>query len=142
MFLYSFEYEVDPVLPDLVAHGFEVNFVFGNNFGPPLFANYVLNAADLALSHAMGGYWTRFAATGDPNTYDRGVVRWPEFERSKGHGHARGIKHSKDHGHERGNYIAFGTETKAASQFGGGRCRVWNRSFFRSVTGSVPAATP
>jgi para-nitrobenzyl esterase len=142
VFLYSFEYEVDAVIPDLVPHGFEVNFVFGNNFGPPLFAAYVLNAVDLALSQAIGGYWTRFASTGDPNTPDHDVVRWPEFERSKGHGHARGIKHSRDHGHERGNYIAFGTETNAASHFAGGRCGVWKRSLFRSVTGAVPAATP
>src|SRR4029077_18584913 len=35
VFLYSFEYEVDPLVPDLVVHGMEVNFVFGNNFGPP-----------------------------------------------------------------------------------------------------------
>jgi carboxylesterase family protein len=142
VFLYSFEYEVDPVLPGLVAHGFEVNFVFGNNFGPPLFAAYVLDAADLALAQAMGGYWTRFASTGNPNAHGRDVVRWPEFERSRDHKQARGNKHSKDHGHERGNYIVFGTETNVASHFGGGRCRVWDRSFFRSVTGAVPAATP
>ena len=67
VFLYSFEYEVDPVVPDRVAHGLDVNFVFGNNFGPPLFAAYALGPTDLALSQAMGGYWTRFAATGDPN---------------------------------------------------------------------------
>ena len=41
--------------------------MFGNNFGPPLFASYVLGPTDLALSQAMSGYWTRFAATGNPN---------------------------------------------------------------------------
>ena len=70
VFLYSFEYEVDPVVLDRVAHGLDVNFVFGNNFGPPLFARYTLSAADLALSNAMGGYWTRFAATGNPNLHN------------------------------------------------------------------------
>jgi len=33
-------------------------------------------------------------------------------------------------------------ETKAVSHFAGGRCGVWKRSFFRSVTGAVPAGTP
>jgi len=32
VYLYSFEYEIDPVVPDRVAHGMDVNFVFGNNF--------------------------------------------------------------------------------------------------------------
>jgi len=58
VFLYSFQYEVDPVIPDRVAHGLDVNFVFGNDFGPPLFASYMLGPTDLALSQAIGGYWT------------------------------------------------------------------------------------
>ena len=57
VYFYSFEYEVDPVVPDRVAHGMDVNFVFGNNFGPPLFPAYALGAADLSLSH-------RWARTG------------------------------------------------------------------------------
>ena len=32
---YSFEREVDAVAPDLVIHGLDTNFVFGNNYGPP-----------------------------------------------------------------------------------------------------------
>ena len=54
VFLYSFEHEVDAVIPDRVAHGLDVNFVFGNNFGPPLFARYVLRPTDLGLLKAMG----------------------------------------------------------------------------------------
>ena len=64
VFLYSFEYEVDPVVVDRVAHGMDVNFVFGNNFLPPLFPSYVLNDTDLALSRQMSRYWARFAAAG------------------------------------------------------------------------------
>jgi carboxylesterase type B len=71
---YSFEREVDAVVPGLVIHGLDTNFVFGNNYGPP--APYVRNADDVALSTSMGGYWTRFMATGDPNLRrrDRGNV--------------------------------------------------------------------
>ncbi len=59
VFLYSFEYEMDPVVADRVVHGMEVPVVFGNNFSPPLFPPYALGPGDLALSHAMSGYWTR-----------------------------------------------------------------------------------
>src|SRR5262249_30671758 len=44
-------------------HGLELFYVFGD-LGV---GGYVPTAADLALSDAIEGYWTRFAATGDPN---------------------------------------------------------------------------
>ena len=68
VYFYSFEREADAVVPDLVIHGLDRNFVYGNNFGPP--SNYVLNADDLALFGAISGYWTRFAASGNPNGAD------------------------------------------------------------------------
>ncbi len=43
-------------------HASEISYVFGNRL-----AWLPRDATDEALSHAMGGYWTRFAATGDPN---------------------------------------------------------------------------
>ena len=140
VFLYSFDYEVDPVLPDRVAHGFEVNFVFGNNFGPPLFAPYVLGPADLALSQAIGSYWTRFAATGDPNRHPEdaddgdgdngGAVRWPAF------------KHPVGQGQGSDKYIVFDAAVHTAKRLRNQACDFWEPYFLRSTTGSVPAGTP
>lgn len=64
MYLYSFEYEIDPVVPDRVAHGMDVNFVFGNNFA----------------------YWTRFASTGSPNEEEGTSLEWPAFKHPTGSG--------------------------------------------------------
>jgi carboxylesterase family protein len=84
--MYSFEREADAVIPDLVTHGLDRNFLFGNNFGPP--SNYVLNPEDLALFHAISGYWTRFAATGNPN--DSSAIHWSEFKHPNGSGRGPG----------------------------------------------------
>src|SRR4029450_336908 len=37
VYLYSFDREIDTVVHDHVAHGMDVNFVFGNDYGPPFF---------------------------------------------------------------------------------------------------------
>ncbi len=57
-------------------HGVEIPYVFGNTalftvMGP-------IEQADQDLSDAIMGYWTRFAATGDPN--GDGAVTWPRYE--------------------------------------------------------------
>ncbi len=69
VYLYSFEREADAVVPDLVIHGLDRNFVFGNNFGAP--SNYVLTADDLTLFGAIAGYWTRFAGDRKPQQQAR-----------------------------------------------------------------------
>lgn len=130
VFVYSFEYEVDPVVADRVVHGFDVNFVFGNNFGPPLFASYTLSPADLTLAQAVGDYWTRFAITGSPNVDDPAVVHWPEF------------RHPSGRGNGSDKYIVFAPSTGEGLRLGAERCEFLQPFFFRSVTGSVPAATP
>jgi para-nitrobenzyl esterase len=38
---------------------------------------------DNKLSNAMMGYWTRFAATGDPN--GGGAVVWPRYDKAARH---------------------------------------------------------
>jgi para-nitrobenzyl esterase len=130
VFLYSFDYEVDPVVLDRVVHGLDVNFVFGNNFGPPLFASYALNPAERALSQTIAGYWSRFAGTGNPNTDDPAVVRWPAFTRPSGTG--RGVD----------KHLVFDVPIHEGQRLREAQCDFWEPYFFRSASGSVPAGTP
>jgi para-nitrobenzyl esterase len=129
-FLYSFEYEVDPVVPDRVVHGLEVNFVFGNNYGPPLFVPYSLGAADLTLFHTMAGYWMRFADRGDPNTDDATVAHWPAFRHPTGRGRAAD------------KYLRFDVSVDEGKRQREAQCDFWESFFLRSITGAVPASTP
>jgi para-nitrobenzyl esterase len=59
-------------------HGLEMQYLFGNHDADhgALFAESP-TPDDEALSAAMMGYWTRFAATGDPN--GPGTVTWPAY---------------------------------------------------------------
>jgi para-nitrobenzyl esterase len=57
-------------------HGVEIPYVFGN---ADLFKSMgKLQQADYDLSGAIMGYWTRFAATGDPN--GDGAETWPAYD--------------------------------------------------------------
>jgi para-nitrobenzyl esterase len=130
VFLYSFEYEVDPVVLDRVVHGLELNFVFGNNYGPPLFAPYTLGAVDLALFREMSGYWTRFMRSGSPNTEDPGVVHWPAFK------HPTGVGRGSD------KYLKFEQAVTDDKRQRESYCDFWRPFFFRSMSGAVPASAP
>jgi para-nitrobenzyl esterase len=57
-------------------HGLELLFVFGHLD----VAGYVPSAGEIALSSAMMGYWSRLAASGDPN--GAGATAWPEYDPS------------------------------------------------------------
>ncbi len=57
-------------------HGSEVSYVFGDP-GEPGSERYAGDDG-AALADAMAGYWTRFAATGDPN--GDGAPEWPEYD--------------------------------------------------------------
>jgi para-nitrobenzyl esterase len=72
-FLYHFTRPFKVLLPDLgVFHSAELPFVWQN---PYLLSQ--LTADDMPLSDAVQGYWTRFAAKGDPN--GAGAVAWPAY---------------------------------------------------------------
>jgi hypothetical protein len=70
-FIMHFRYRSFDAYP-LAVHGVELVFLFDN------FGTVVPTAADLALSDAMAGYWTRFAATGNPN--GSGAPEWPRYD--------------------------------------------------------------
>jgi para-nitrobenzyl esterase len=74
-YLYHFEREVNfPIFDDLGAfHSAEILFVFGNS----LMRIVNLSVEDQPLVDAMQGYWTRFAATGDPNGGEE--PSWPTY---------------------------------------------------------------
>jgi para-nitrobenzyl esterase len=76
-YLYTHRYENDASLNALRAfHTAELFFVFGNleNVRGP----YTPSAVELTFSQDMMGYWTRFAATGDPN--GPGATQWLPYD--------------------------------------------------------------
>ena len=76
VYRYFFTKRAETNQGDLPArHGIELLYVFRTMTDIPLFQPA---DSDLDLADAMIGYWTRFAATGDPNGADAPV--WPEFE--------------------------------------------------------------
>lgn len=80
-YLYLFQHSY-PVggKPDLGAfHGIEIPYVFGE-IGkpvPPAWPAAPDAAVDRRLQDAMGAYWTNFARTGAPGTWDG--VTWPQY---------------------------------------------------------------
>lgn len=128
-FLYSYEHEIDALSLDHVIHGVEGNILFGNNYSAPL-PSYTLTDVDRALHAAMAGYWGRFATTGNPNRGGGAEVSWPPFTRPNGSG--------------RGNdkYIVLKPDIGEGGRLREAQCDVFERFFFRSVLGGVPAAAP
>jgi para-nitrobenzyl esterase len=75
VYLYAFEHPPEePIEPGLgVFHIAEVSFVFGVDDGL-----VTLQPDERPLVDTIQGYWTRFAATGDPN--GGSAVSWPKYK--------------------------------------------------------------
>jgi len=74
VYLYNFARPIPlPILQPLMlgaTHGAEIAYIFGS-VTPP-------QEVDRTLGLAMEGYWTRFAATGDPNGDQE--LSWPQYD--------------------------------------------------------------
>jgi len=76
VYTHTFENNDPNLTPYRSFHGAEKHFVFGDpSFADP--GNYTPTPAELALSGQIMGYWTRFAATGNPNGAQATV--WPPY---------------------------------------------------------------
>jgi para-nitrobenzyl esterase len=128
VFVYSFEYEVDPVAGNRAIHGLEVNLLFGNNFGAP--SNYMLSEADRNFSRSMAGYWARFAATGTPNADDDSVAHWPAF------------KHPTGEGRGADKHLVLAVPNREGMRLREPACDFWEPYYLRTITGAVPASQP
>jgi para-nitrobenzyl esterase len=126
-YLYSYEYEIDDLAPDRVIHGVEANILFGNNYVPPQFANHPLNAFDNALHAQMAGYWSRFAATGNPNVDDDSVVHWHTSRHPQGDG--RGAD----------RHLVLDLTIRSDKRLREDACNSWEPFFFRSMLTGRPA---
>jgi para-nitrobenzyl esterase len=129
-YLYSYEYVINDLSPDFVLHGVEGNILFGNNYIAPLFPVHALTATDVAVHEQMAGYWTRFAATGNPNRGAGAAFSWPPFKRPNGVG--------------RGNdkFIVLDSSASDGRRLREAQCEFFEPFFFRSVLSGVSAATP
>jgi len=78
-YFYIHRYENDATLALYRAfHRAELFFVFGNEQESPFGGPYTPTAAEVTFAGQMMGYWTRFAATGNPN--GAGAVQWPAYD--------------------------------------------------------------
>jgi para-nitrobenzyl esterase len=77
-------------------HGSELPFVFGTtDRTPPTWPKPPADAATAALSDAMVGYWTSFAASGRPTA--AGAPAWPLYDGASAYMHFTDAPHAEDH---------------------------------------------
>jgi para-nitrobenzyl esterase len=130
VFLYSYEYEIDDLSVDHVIHGVESNIIFGNPYVPPQYANHPLTPSDDALFEALSGYWTTFAAWGNPNREPSSLVRWPAFTRQDEDGAGPDLS------------LVLDATIRDARRPRAENCDFWEQRFLRPMTLDVPASRP
>jgi para-nitrobenzyl esterase len=132
VYLYSFDYAINAVVPDRAVHGLDVHFVFGTTITPPVHpaGTYMVSDEELEFSNSIAGYWTRFADKGNPNTDDETTVHWQAFNRPAGNG--RGAD----------RYLILDRPIMVGKRLRESQCVFWEPYFFRSMTGAVPASAP
>jgi len=82
-YLYTHRFENGSFLaPYRAFHTAELFFIFGN-FSNIAGSEYFPSSAETDFSQAMMGYWTRFAATGDPNGV--GATQWLPYDAANEH---------------------------------------------------------
>jgi para-nitrobenzyl esterase len=105
--VYAYNFDMPYAIPSLEslgkAHAAEIPFVF-KSLAPDWWPAGAEPVADL-----VQGYWSRFAATGDPNGGD--APEWPALTA------------------ERGNRLNLSTEPSVVESFRAERCAVWKRVF-------------
>jgi para-nitrobenzyl esterase len=126
-FVYSYDYEIAALSTGHVIHGVESNILFGNNYVAPQFTPHLLDAPDLALHLEMSRYWTRFAATGNPNSDDPAVVHWPAYRHPTAE--ARGSD----------KFLVLDGVIREGMRPRETQCDALERFFFRSILAGVPA---
>jgi para-nitrobenzyl esterase len=78
-YVYTHTFENDPNLtPFRAFHGAQLPFVFGDPSYVKGYGPHTATAGEITLAGQMMGYWTRFAATGDPN--GSGATVWPRYD--------------------------------------------------------------
>ncbi len=68
-------FQLAPTRPLGAFHSAEIQYIFGH---PATLGRLRFPADDQALHEAIAGYWTRFAASGDPN--GDGAPSWPVYD--------------------------------------------------------------
>lgn len=135
VYFYSFEYKMPDITSGHAAHGVESNFVFGNDFANApnigVTAPRPLTAADMTLYGAISSYWKEFAAAGSPNVPGT-PVPWPVFE-----SHLMGAPPAPA---QADRYLRFDRVISKDSYLRDSQCNFWERYYFRTVLGTVPAA--
>jgi para-nitrobenzyl esterase len=127
-YLYSYEHLIDDLSPDYVLHGVESNILFGNAYVPPIFPAHTLDARDEDLHTAMAGYWSRFAASGNPNRGGGLATSWPPFRRPRGGG--RGTD----------RYLILASTISERARLRNRQCDFFEPLFLRSLLGGLPAS--